>query len=772
VGSAHQREIDVCHGHLLLAAREIAGRTSMNQKNFLRLAAILIFINAAARAETTIPRLYNVFPCGAKAGTSLDLEISASTLEDPIKLYFSHPGIKGELIPEDQPAKPEDKDKDKDKEKDKKKKNDGKARRFKISVDAKVPVGDYDVRVVAKAGISNPRTFVVSDFDEAQEKEPNNSKAEATRVNLNSTVNGRIGGSEDVDWLVFSAKSGQRVLIECQAWRIDSRLDGFMWLYNAEGKQLAMSQDEDLRDEKRDPFIDFDVPADGDYFLKLTDFTYNGSNDYFYRVSITHNVPYIDFISPTGAAPGTNAPVTFYGRNLPGGEKTDFAINGRPLQKGSKPITVPSDPEALTNLDYHELVRPWASLLDGMEVRLKGDGGSSNTKLLLYDALPQVAEVEPNNDPKKAQRVTIPCAINGNFDREDSDCFVFAAKKDEKISVVVHSNRIGAPADPDMEILKADGSVLASPQDWGENIGQIRFTSNSRDIYHMQNIPADGDYTIRLEHLFRQAQGGPHYRYRLELQRDPMPDFRIICQAPDEIKLDSHLLRQGGRERVDVLVWRMYGMDDPITVEARNLPKGVTADPIVIGKGVKWGTLVLTAAPDAEIGENEIQFVGTAEVRKQKLVRKARGGTIVWDTVNTPALARLARSSMLAVREKVAFAVTAEPKEITLKQGDPLELTVKVARREDMPNAVQINGAGYALPPNMSIPTKSIDPGQTEVKVTIDTNKLPEGTFSFIVQGDGQVPINKDKSRNLRCVYPSNPVKITVEAKEPKEKKK
>ncbi len=82
--------------------------------------------------------------------------------------------------------------------------------------------------------------------------------------------------AEDIDWYVFPAKDGQRVLIECRAWRIDSRLDGTMTLYNSAGKELATSQDENIRDQKRDPFIDFDVPADGDYYLRFTDFMYNG----------------------------------------------------------------------------------------------------------------------------------------------------------------------------------------------------------------------------------------------------------------------------------------------------------------------------------------------------------------------------------------------------------------------------------------------------------------------------------------------------------------
>ena len=719
-------------------------------KEFFRLRAVVVLalscfaaFQPCAHAQLPVPQLKWIFPLGAKAGASAEVELGGNNLENTTKLYFSHAGITAQLLTESKDKKP----------------------RFKISVAANVPVGDYDVRSIGKFGISNPRAFVVSDYAEALEVEPNNALTNATPVALNTTVNGRISPGEDVDWFVFPAKKGQRVLIECRAWRVDSRLDGFMWLYDANGKQLVASQDEDIRDQKRDPFIDFDVPADGDYFVKLTDFTYNGNDEHFYRLSIS-TLPYIDFIQPTGAKPGTTTPVTIYGRNLPGGEKTDLLVKGRPLQKLVRQISVPGDEDTITSLRVNDLIRPASSQLDGMEVRVKTDAGSSNEKLLLFSTLPEVLEAEPNNTTNQAQRLTVPCAVSGQFNPVgDVDTFVFAAKKNEKFSIGVFSERIDSPADPDMEILRADGNVLANPQDLGENIGQIRFTSNSRDIAHSFTAPSDGDFTLRLEHLYRQRQGGPQYFYRLELQRDPQPDFRLVCQPPHEIRIDSHVVYQGGRERFDVLVWRLHGHDEPITVEARNLPPGVTADPIVIGKGVKWGTLVVTAAPGAPIGEGEIQLVGTSEVNGQKLTRKARGGVIVWDTVNTPAISRMTRSIVMAVREKAAFQITASPAEITVVAGEPINLTLTAKRRDDMPNAIQLNGASIQLPPGMEIPVKSIAQGETEQKLTIATDKMREGTYSFLVNGDGQVPV---EGKNTRCIYPSNAIKVTVLPKKAK----
>ena len=693
----------------------------------------------ASAQQLPIPQLRNVFPCGARQGTSVEVEVGGTNLDEAKKLYFSNPGITGELISD--PAKP--------------------PARFKVTVAPDVAVGDYDIRVIGKLGISNPRAFAVGDMPEVNETEPNDSRDKANHVPLNCVVNGRANPAEDVDWYVFPAKKGQRVIIECRAWRLDSRLDGMMTLYNSAGKEIITSQDENIRDQKRDPFIDFDVPEDGDYYLKFSDFMFNGTPDHFYRLSIGTQ-PYLDFITPTGGKPGTTVPITFYGRNLPGGEKTDVKVNGRPLEKVVRDVAIPADPGAVTGMRFGELLRPSDSRLDGMEVRVHGNTGTSNARLLVFSDFPQVMEVEPNNEHDQAQRLNVPCCVTGAFSApKDVDHYVFSAKKGEKFAIEVDSERIGSPADPDMEISEKDGKIINSIQDTGENIGQLRFPTNTRDIVYDFVAPKDGDFTLRLEHAYVQVQGGPQYQYRLQIEKDAPPDYRLVCVPTHDIHIDTHAVYQGGRQRLDVLVWRMNGFDEPITVEAHNLPPGVTAEPIIIGPGMKWGTLVVTAAPDAPIDEKEIEVVGTSLRGGEQLIRKARGGVIVWDTVNTPAISRLTHGILLAVRETTPFAVTVAPNEFAIKPGQPIQITVKAARRADMPSAVQLNGAGIDLPPGLTIPTTTINPGQTETKLTVSTtDKLKPGTYSFIVNAESQVPNVSDK--NIRVVYPSNPIKIIV----------
>lgn len=714
----------------------------------LALLTSLVLLPAAARAQLPVPRVLSVFPAGARQGTSVEVTCKTENMEEPAGLYFSHPGITAELLPE---------------QKDKQ-------LRFKVNVGVDVPVGCHDVRIIAKYGISNPRTFVVGDQEEVTEQEPNNEQAKANRVPPNGVVNGKSNTTEDVDWFVFTAQAGQRVLVECWGTRIDSRVDGSLWLYDSKGKQLAACTDDNSRSEKTDPLIDFDIPADGDYYVKFADFLFAGSDIHFYRLRIG-TAPLIDFALPTGVRPGETTPVALFGRNLPGAEKSDQAIGGRPLDKLTLPVSPPADAAAAASLQLGEVLRAPASLLNGMELRLPSAAGLSNAKLLVLSPHPEVAEQEPNNKPEEAQRVNLPCAVSGQFNpSKDVDYYVFAAKKNEPVTVTVSAQRIGSPADPDMEVLKPPKfDLMASPQDDGENIGQLRFSSQCRDIRYELNPPIDGDYKLRLEHLYGGIQGGPQFVYRLEIARQ-QPDFQLVCSPPHETRYDSHVLYRGGHERLDILVWRLGGHKGPITVSARKLPPGVTAQPFIIHDKGKWGTLVLEAAADAPIGEGELEIVGVAEGESGPVERVARGGGLSWDTTNTPGINRMSRSIMLAVRDSAPFTVSAAPAEQRLQAGQPLDLTLNVARRSDMPNDIQFSAAGLPPIPGLEVPLTKVAAGEKQRKLQLKTDKIPAGKYSFILNGEGQVPFEEKpgSKKNIRCLYPTNAITFEIVAKDAK----
>ena len=149
-------------------------------------------------------------------------------------------------------------------------------------------------------------------------------------------------------------KKGQRIFLNCWAWRLDSFLDGTLLLQSSDGKELAYGGDY----YGKDPFIDFTVPADGDYTVKLWDFIYGGGADQ--CLSPGDRQPAASGCRAAGRdSPGRNSKVTLLGRNLPGGVPVPgMTVQGRPLETLSREISAPADPTARGNLHAGEAIRP------------------------------------------------------------------------------------------------------------------------------------------------------------------------------------------------------------------------------------------------------------------------------------------------------------------------------------------------------------------------------------------------------------------------------
>ena len=162
---------------------------------FLAVAMGFATVALAQQPQTLAPqpRIQSVFPIGAKLGTTVDVVVLGTDLDDATGLLFSHPGITGKYLPP--PADPEPpkdpKKKDAPPAKMNKKAPPPTEAKFQIAVAATVPLGSYDVRVVNKWGVSNPRLFVVGDRPEINEKEPNNDVPEAQKIELGTSNRSR-----------------------------------------------------------------------------------------------------------------------------------------------------------------------------------------------------------------------------------------------------------------------------------------------------------------------------------------------------------------------------------------------------------------------------------------------------------------------------------------------------------------------------------------------------------------------------------------------------
>jgi hypothetical protein len=713
----------------------------------LCLAATLLALALTSAATAQMPqlpvaRLNSIFPCGAQQGTTVECVIAGQELKDATDLYFSHPGIKAERISDV---------------------------KYKVNVPANVPVGQYDVRAVTPLGLSSFRAFVVGDFAEGIEQEASKTPQ---RFELPVVVSGKCDGQTDVDSFVFPAKRGQRVIVNCWAWRVDSQMDATISVLDPQGKQVAYNGDY----YGKDPLIDFVAAEDGDYTVNVWDFLYSGGSDFFYRLQIG-SLPHLDAAVPAALHPGEKTKITLYGRNLPGGQKLPSVSGAPDLESMTVEIEAPADPVLQKGIHGGEAVRPPQALLDGMDYRLRASDGSSNPIFIGFTSAPIVLEQEPNNDAKSAQSVTLPCEVSGVFATVgDRDVYTFQGKKGERYIAEIIGERQNGQVDPFLVARDEKGKRLTTVDDGGPNIGQLRFPTATRDARWDLAASADGLYSVEVRDLYYQQRGEMRFTYRLSM-RQATPDFRLIAVPVSDVHPDSTVVSRGGKNWLDVLVSRQDGFDEPITVEATNLPEGVTCEPVVIGPGKTSTPLVFAASPTAPVGHAEIRIQGNAKQGEQEITRFARGGGVSWSTVNTPAISRMADSIVLSVREAVPYSVSAAIAKTTVKPGEKLPIAIKIERADDWKQDVQL--AGFELPAGATVALATIAKGASDGKVelALAANAKP-GQYTFMITAAGQVPRDYARERdpakphgaNIRVVYPSNALTITIEPAEPVKK--
>jgi hypothetical protein len=119
------------------------------------------------------------------------------------------------------------------------------------------------------------------------EAEPNDAFDASTVAELPLALNGRLEKPADVDFFKFNAKKGQVWEIECYARRIGSPVDPVINVYNAGKGHLAGNDDS----RGQDSYLRWQVPEDGEYYIRIRDHLNQGGETYVYRVEFTPVVP-------------------------------------------------------------------------------------------------------------------------------------------------------------------------------------------------------------------------------------------------------------------------------------------------------------------------------------------------------------------------------------------------------------------------------------------------------------------------------------------------
>lgn len=467
-----------------------------------------------------------------------------------------------------------------------------------VAPDAKP--GRREIRVITKKGVSNPLPFYVGQVPEvarrpmktmqfpvlgkeelAQRKRP--PEEVEMRVTVPCTMNGQIAAGE-MNRYRFEATKGQRLVIAVKARDlvpyvadgVPGWLQAVLRLHDANGRELAYA--DDFRSDP-DPVFSFEVPDDGEYVLTINEALFRGRESFVYRITIGE-LPYVTSVFPLGGRAGEPVKLEMTGWNL---EKATLAPPPADAKAGSY----------------------WIAASDGTTV--------SNYVPFALDTLPECLDQESNDDPSKAQKLTLPVIVNGRSDRPgDWDVFEVDGKAGETIVAEVTARRLGSPLDSFVKITGADGKILGMNDDHFD-VGSGVNTDHA-DSYLMVKLPADGKYYVHLGDTRRQA--GTEYAYRLRISL-PQPDFALRLM-PSRICIPS-----GKAASVTVFAIRKDGFDGPITLSFKDLPQGLESPGATLPAGKEAVGLTLKTSLTAMNAPVNLTVVGAAKVGEGEVVHEA-----------------------------------------------------------------------------------------------------------------------------------------------------
>ena len=699
------------------------------------LASMLSLMPLSANAELPLIRFDRLSPIGAAAGSTIEVEVLGGDIEEVKSLLFDHPGLKAEFVKE---------------------------RFFKVSVAADVPAGTYDVRLVGRFGVSNPRLLAISHgLTDVAEVEPNNEPEKAQLVAVNSAINGSSDQNGE-DWFRFEAKRGQRISVDCLGTRLDSTVDGTLTLTNKAGKQLASNSDY----FGADPFLDFVAPEDGEFFVKFHDLTFNGGAPY--RLVISDR-PHVENVFPRAITAGQSATLTVLGRNLGSGAKKSTAqIHDAPLEEIALPVLAPADVLDLQTYrflehptDHSVLPTAGTCTLTGFQWRpeLPGIGLALNAQRMLVTKESVTIEAEPNNSFESPQPITLPAIVAGRFDQpRDTDWYEVSVPENGNYAVEIFCERISGRADPVVVAFDEKKNRVGEFDDFGHR--QNAFDGHLRDPVGMFSFNKDQKYRLLVQE--RYGRGGPRYQYVLSL-RKPQPDFypaAIHSQNPGP----GHLtLWKGGTAYLDVVTHFRDGLNAPMTITAEGLPPGIHAAPTTSDN--QQVTFVLWSDENAADFAGPIKLFATAKVGEQTLRREVRPYTRVWNIANISS-SRPTREQLIAVRETAPYSLELVPNQIEIEAGKTAEFKVQAKRFwpefKNSINLIPLSFKGNFQMPNTTI---AADTNDVTIRITVQAGTRP-GEYTMSVLGQAQVPFNKVKDAkdrpNTLVSMASRPVTIKV----------
>ncbi|QEG38682.1 serine protease [Roseimaritima ulvae] len=650
------------------------------------------------------PRLLTTMPMGGQVGTQVDVVISGDSIADASELLFSHPGITATAKVDEQ-GKPV-------------------ANQYVVSIADDCPAGIQDARVMTPMGLSSPRAFTVGTLQEVVQSAASPAVDSAFPLELNSICNATMP-ARAINHYRFEAAQGQRILVDCAASGIDSKLNAVLIVADAQGRDLVVQRLGDL--------IDFTVPEDGEYLVKVHDMTFKGGAEYFYRLAVQQ----VSHDAPAARQPATRSVQAF---SWP---PTDLATTAATVD--TEPNNAPEKAQAVTlPLDVAGSFYPAADI-DSFEF----DAQQGEVWWV------EVASARlgfPTDPAVLIQRVE---AAKGST----TDGTAAA----ETLVDVVELSDISSPVK-----VSSNGYAYDGPP----------YNAGSPDVLGKFEVPQDGRYRLQLTDLFGGTRSDPRNAYRL-IVRKAEPDFAVVAWAlhmqlrnGDRNALSKPIaLRPGATMALEVVVVRRDGFDGEIELFMEDLPAGVSACGLKIAACKSRGMMLLTAAEDAPSGFSNTRFFARAEINGTPVTHDCHLASMAWPLkdswreIPSPRLVASVPVSISAAEQAPLSIASLEQRVWEATAGQAVTIPLAHHRRREFSGSaisMKTIGAGFDNNPKFDLPLQE---DHSEVVLDLAKLKTPPGEYRIAFYGSA---VAKVENKDIVDIVVSEPITIRVQPAETK----
>ena len=514
---------------------------------------------AQEAAAPTEPTILSVHPLGARAGSTLEVEVQGHLLEGARAVWFEQGRIQGR-VQDIRPVSAEES-------------TDAEATggdtpvlfgvRIMLEIPSTALAGVHRFRLVAQRGVSNALMFRVnSDAVLHETSQPHQTPSTAQQVSLPAVVNGRVASDGEEDFYAFEISEGRELRFEVFS-KPPGRppdvvgLDPELTLYESTGSwfdkerttRLAYNDDPSSYHVSRLPQLIYRFRKKGRYLVGVGAFLGGGSPHFSYQLRIS------DSSAPTFAQLDRN------GRNRvrPPWNERAFrrTIDGdrlgllRSRAAGSNGAGTgrPSTNGAATSLGV------------AAHPGTKGRGDPASIAL--------VKEQENGEKEGNLLFVSIPGLVEGTIDRPgDVDRYAIKAERGQQVAFEVETPQVGPPQfNPRFSILDQEGRELFS--NVYKRLGrQLTFYLKTVEPKTLYTFERSGEYSLVVSDLTRRF-GNAGFRYCL-LLRPQIPHVGEVRTDTDRLNLVA-----GQASKITVTTDQEEGFSGDIALLLEGLPEGV-----------------------------------------------------------------------------------------------------------------------------------------------------------------------------------------------------